>query len=126
MMASVHGLRDLYPITAGLTVIGYQDGSSDPTGNILLSVASILFILAVTFIIVFVAKNREVTAAKKKKKNTKKWFTKEMQLFAPTSVGTKPTYQNRSLRNCQRFPYAFQYKETPYLLQYFISTIPKL
>lgn len=76
MMASGHGLRDLYPITAGLTVIGYQDGSSDPTGNILLSVASILFILAVTFIIVFTAKNREVTAAKKKKKNSGKTVQK--------------------------------------------------
>ena len=76
MMASGHGLRDLYPITAGLTVIGYQDGSSDPTGNILLSVASILFILAVTFIIVFTAKNREVTTAKKKKKNSGKTVQK--------------------------------------------------
>lgn len=76
MMASGHGLRDLYPITAGLTVIGYQDGSSDPTGNILLSVASILFILAVTFIIVFAAKNREVTVAKKKKKNSEKMVHK--------------------------------------------------
>ena len=76
MMASGHSLRDLYPITAGLTVIGYQDGSSDPTGNILLSVASILFILAVTFIIVFTAKNREVTAAKKRTKNSGKTVQK--------------------------------------------------
>ena len=62
--------------TSGLTLIGYQDGSSDPTGNILLSVASILFILAVTFIIVFTAKNREVTTAKKKKKNSGKTVQK--------------------------------------------------
>ncbi|MCB6367840.1 ABC transporter permease, partial [Intestinibacillus massiliensis] len=71
MMASGHGLRDLYPITAGLTVIGYQDGSSDPTGNVLLSAASILFMLAVKFIIVSTAKNREVTATKKKKESEK-------------------------------------------------------
>lgn len=65
MMASGHGLRDLYPITAGLTLIGYQDGSSDPTGNIFLSIVPILLVLAVTFIIVSTARNREAKTVKK-------------------------------------------------------------
>lgn len=72
MMASGHGLRDLYPITAGLTLIGYQDGSSDSTGNILLSIASIFFMLAVTSILVSTARNREVKTIKKKNNNSGK------------------------------------------------------
>lgn len=67
MMASGHGLRDLYPITAGLTLIGYQDGSSDPTGNVFLSIVPILLVLAVTFIIVSTARNREAKTVKKNK-----------------------------------------------------------
>lgn len=72
MMASGHGLRDLYPITAGLTLIGYQDGSSDSTGNILLSIVSIFFMLAVTSILVSTARNREVKTIKKKNNNSGK------------------------------------------------------
>lgn len=66
MMASGHGLRDIYPITAGLTLVGYQDGSDSQAGSVLLSVISILLMLTVTFIIVSTAKNQE---AKFKKKN---------------------------------------------------------
>lgn len=66
MMASGHGLRDLYPVTAGLTLIGYQDGGSDPKGNIFLSIVSILFVLVVTSVLVATARNREAKVTKKK------------------------------------------------------------
>lgn len=72
MMASGHGLRDLYPITAGLTVIGYQDGSGDPTGNIFLSIVSIFFMLIVTSILVSTARDREAKSIKKKKNSSGK------------------------------------------------------
>lgn len=65
MMASGHGLRDLYPVTAGLTLVGYQDGSNSQAGSVLLSVISILLMLTVTFIIVSTAKNQEAGSRKK-------------------------------------------------------------
>lgn len=74
MMASGHGLRDLYPITAGLTLIGYQDGSSE-VGNVFISFTVILVLLLVTALVVMNAKNREVISAikgKGKKKRTYK------------------------------------------------------
>lgn len=62
MMASGHGLRDLYPITAGLTLIGYQNGSEQSAGNTLLSVISLLFMLAIsTAIVSIIKKTRQNT-----------------------------------------------------------------
>lgn len=59
MMASGHGLRDLYPITAGLTLIGYEDGSGGPKGSVLLSLISVLAMLTLTGILVWTAKDRD-------------------------------------------------------------------
>lgn len=70
MMASGHGLRDLYPITAGLTMIGYTDGSSE-TGNIFLSLGVILIMLFVTVLLVMSAKCREVAPTKNKQRKKK-------------------------------------------------------
>ena len=67
MMASGHGLRDIYPITAGLTLIGYDDGSGDFAGNSILSIGSLLIILGVTVVVIATAKNRERSAENKKR-----------------------------------------------------------
>ncbi|MBO1308036.1 ABC transporter permease [Enterococcus sp. 669A] len=70
MMASGHGLRDLYPITAGLSLIRYQDTESTTiTGNLLVSVTILLMILLVTVLIVLNAKNRERKTPSKKPKS---------------------------------------------------------
>lgn len=66
MMASGHGLRDIYPITAGLTLIGYQDGRSE-TGNIFISLMVILVMLLVAVLLVATSKNREITSTTKGK-----------------------------------------------------------
>ena len=71
MMASGHGLRDIYPITAGLTLIGYDDGSGDFAGNSILSIGSLLIILGVTVVVIATAKNRERSAENKKRSRGK-------------------------------------------------------
>lgn len=60
MMASGHGLRDLYPITAGLSIIRYQETEGTSiTGNPLVSVMILLVLLLITGLIVSMSKNRE-------------------------------------------------------------------
>lgn len=65
MMASGHGLREIYPITAGLSLIRYQeeaDISADPfVAMIVLSV-----MLVISVLIVVNAKDREATTKKRK------------------------------------------------------------
>lgn len=69
MMASGHGLRDIYPITAGLSIIRYQDTEiSSITGNPFISIIIILAILLITMLIVLNSKNREIKTPNKKQK----------------------------------------------------------
>lgn len=69
MMASGHGLRDIYPITAGLSIVRYQDTDGTTiAGNPFISVMILSFVLLITGLIVLNSKNRERKTADKKKK----------------------------------------------------------
>lgn len=78
MMASGHGLRDIYPITAGLTLIGYQDGSSE-AGNIFVSLMVILVMLIVTVLLVATSRNREITSTTKGKGKKKTAYKRDQK-----------------------------------------------
>lgn len=69
MMASGHGLRDVYPITAGLSIIQYQEAGVTMTGNPFISIIVLAAILLVTLLIGLNAKNRDMkTSAKRQEK----------------------------------------------------------
>ncbi len=57
--AAGHGLGEIYPITAGLGLIGYQAGISGEEYNVLLSAGVLLLMLLITVILVSASKNRE-------------------------------------------------------------------
>lgn len=56
--ASGHGLTSIYPITAGLGLIGYQDGTAT-SYYVALSILVMLSLLAITGFLVWTAKPRE-------------------------------------------------------------------
>lgn len=61
--ASGHGLTSIYPITAGLGLIRYQEAEVR-TGHVLLSASIMVFMLVITGLLVLTAKNRESYANK--------------------------------------------------------------
>lgn len=68
--ASGHGLGEIYPITAGLGLIGYQNGSTGEEYHVVLSVGVLFLMLLVTVFLVLTSRNRE-PAVKKSAYNKK-------------------------------------------------------
>lgn len=68
MMASGHGLRDIYPITAGLSIIQYQDTGTTITGNPFVGMIVLFCMLVVTLLIILSAKNRDAKVLSKRRK----------------------------------------------------------
>lgn len=67
--ASGHGLGNIYPITAGLGLINYQNDTAT-SYNVFLSAGILLFLFAISITMILFAKNK-VPATKANKKNAK-------------------------------------------------------
>lgn len=62
--ASGHGLGEIYPITAGLGLIGFQNGNTDEEYHVVLSAGVLLLILLIAAVLVLTSRNREPAVQK--------------------------------------------------------------
>lgn len=62
--ASGHGLGEIYPITAGLGLIGYQNGDAGEEYHVVLSAGVLLLMLLIAAVLVLTSRNREPAVQK--------------------------------------------------------------
>lgn len=62
--ASGHGLGEIYPITAGLGLIGYQNGGTGEEYHVVLSAGVLLLMLLIAAVLVLTSRNREPAVQK--------------------------------------------------------------
>lgn len=62
--ASGHGLGEIYPITAGLGLIGYQNGGVGEEYHVVLSAGVLLLMLLIAAVLVLTSRNREPAVQK--------------------------------------------------------------
>lgn len=62
--ASGHGLGEIYPITAGLGLINYQNGSIGEEYHVIWSVAVLSFMLLASIFLIFISRNQEPAVKK--------------------------------------------------------------